>query len=427
MSDLVHPARPREAGPLRATCPEDAQRVLLTTRRVEGETRNPLAILDLAPHIRRYSGRHVEAYYWEDLPDRSYDVVGLSILQHTASDDPIDDLLFLKQKYGGARIVVGGKWVDTLTEDERRVIREQGIDVCHGQGEPYFVPDRPIVDFDRYPGWDLRDLQTFMGWDPETQKLIYRARPEVMSTRGCPFNCHFCHNTERKVKFFSSQRTVDNIELLLGQGCPEIWFQDDIFTLRPDRMVEIHQLLEARGLSIKGRCKFFCHINYINDETIDAMKLFDPLEIQIGVESGDDEMIQRLGKRFSAEKAFNNISDLLDEGLRVYPLFLMGYPGETVETMEKTLCFIERLKPRLHKGVWVSYYQPCKGTTGYDQAMARNPEFGVARNEDITYVDPNLSRSLMQDYRARMMARHKGVTDPEWRTAAGPSVVPPSA
>ncbi|MBW2397196.1 MAG: radical SAM protein [Deltaproteobacteria bacterium] len=421
MSDLVYPARPRKAGPLRATCPEDAQRVLLTTRRVEGETRNPLAILDLAPYIRRYSGRHVEAYYWEDLPDRSYDVVGLSILQHTASDDPIDDLVFLKQKYGGARIVVGGKWVDTLTEDERHSIREQGIDVCHGQGEPYFVPDRPIVDFDRYPAWDLRDLQTFMGWDSETQKLIYRARPEVMSTRGRPFNCHFCHNTERKVKFFSSQRTVDNIELLLGQGCPEIWFQDDIFTLRPDRMVEIHELMEERGHSIKGRCKFFCHINYINDDTIKAMKLFDPLEIQIGVESGDTEMIHRLGKRFTAEKAFDNISDLLDEGLRVYPLFLMGYPGETVETMEKTLRFIERLKPRLHKGVWVSYYQPCKGTTGYDQAMARNPAFGVARNEDITYVDPNLTRGLMQDYRARMMARPTGVTDPEWRTAAGPS------
>ena len=219
------------------------------------------------------------------------------------------------------------------------------------------------------------------------------------------------------MKFFSSKRTVDNIELLLGQGCPEIWFQDDIFTLRPDRMVEIHDELSRRGLSIKGRCKFFCHINYINDDTIAAMKLYDPLEIQIGVESGDDEMIQRLGKRFSAEKAYNNISDLLDQGLRVYPLFLLGYPGETVETMEKTLAFIERLKPRLHSGLWVSYFQPCKGTTGYDQAMARNPAFGVARNEDITYVDPNLTRELLQEYRRKMMARPEGVTNPAWRTA----------
>lgn len=422
MTEFVRPSRPAKATPLRAICPEDAQRVLLTTRRVEGETRNPLAILDLAPYIRRYSSRHVESYYWEDLPERSYDVVGLSILQHTAADDPIQDLLFLKKKYGGAQIVVGGKWVDTLDDNERQAIRDLDIHVCHGQGEPYFAPERAIVDFDEYPSWDLRDLQTFMGWNPETQELIYRARPEVMSTRGCPFNCHFCHNTERNVKFFSSKRTVDNIELLMGQGCPEIWFQDDIFTLRPDRMMEIHEELQTRGLSITGKCKFFCHINYINDATIEAMKLYDPLEIQIGVESGDDEMIKRLGKSFSAEKAFRNISGLLDQGLRVYPLFLLGYPGETIETMEKTVRFIDRLKPRLHNGLWVSYYQPCKGTTGYDQAMARNPEFGVARNEDITYVDPNLSRTLLQEYRSRMMERPAGVTNPLWRTSEAPSV-----
>ena len=94
-----------------------------------------------------------------------------------------------------------------------------------------------------------------------------------------------------------------------------------------------------------------------------------------------------------------------------------GYPGETIETMEKTLAFIERLKPRLHSGLWVSYFQPCKGTTGYDQAMARNPAFGVARNEDITYVDPNLTRELLQEYRRKMMARPEGVTNPAWRTA----------
>ena len=423
MSQIKRPARPARTGPLRATCPDDAERILLVTRRVEGETRNPLALLDLAPYIRRYAGKHVEAYYWEDLPNRSYDVVGLSILQHTAGDDPTADLLFLKERYGGARIVVGGKWVDTLCEGEREALRDAGIDVCHGQGEPYFVPDRPVVDFDHSPAWDLRELQTFMGWDAETQKLVYRARPEVMSTRGCPFNCHFCHNTERKVKFFSPERTVDNIELLLGQGCPEIWFQDDIFTLRPDRMDAIDRELGMRGLSIKGACKFFCHINYVNEKSIETMKLFDPKEIQIGVESGDDQMIRRLGKSFSSEKAHAAITKLLDAGLHVYPLFLLAYPGETRESLDRTLAFINRLKPRLHKGAWVSYYQPCKGTAGWSEATARNPDFDVARNEDITYVDPNLTREMMIDYRRRMMERPAGVTDPEWRTAEGPSPV----
>lgn len=421
MSITVRTGRPKAATPLRATLPEDAQRILLVTRRVEGETRNPLAILDLAPYIRRYARRHVESYYWEDLPDRSYDVVGLSILQHTAGDDPVADLVFLQKKYGGARIVVGGKWVDTQSEEERDAIRELGIDVCHGQGEPYFAPERPVVDFDNYPAWDLRDIQTFMGWDLDEQKLLYRARPEVMSTRGCPYNCHFCHNTERKVKFFSPKRTVDNIELLQGQGCPEIWFQDDIFTLRLDRMQAIHDELTTRGLSISGKCKFFCHINYINEKSIETMKLFDPLEIQIGVESGDDEMIQKLGKSFSSEKAFNQITQLLDNGLRVYPLFLLGYPGETRESLDKTLAFINRLKPRLHKGVWVSYYQPCKGTNGWIEATARNPDFGVNRNEDITYIDPNLTREMMVDYRRRMMERPRGISNAEWRTADGPS------
>lgn len=64
-------------------------------------------------------------------------MAGLSVLQHVEGDDPLADAVALRQKYR-CKVVVGGKWTDTLLPEQLQRFRDEGVDVCLGPGETYF-------------------------------------------------------------------------------------------------------------------------------------------------------------------------------------------------------------------------------------------------------------------------------------------------
>jgi radical SAM superfamily enzyme YgiQ (UPF0313 family) len=368
-------------------------KILLTTRREKAEQRNPIALLDLAAYARSL-GHTVDCYYLDqivvDRPNgKPYDLVGLSVLQIVKEKQPFKDALYLKKRFG-SQVVVGGKWTQTITDEQKSYFEGEGVAVHVGPGEKYFADAE--IDYSRYPSWDLVDFET-----------LADARAEIMSTRGCPYNCHFCHNTEKKISFFSAARTANNIELLFRLGVKRLYFCDDIFTLRPSHMLALYDELKKRNFPIEDRAEFFAHVNHINPEMIALVKRYRPFRINVGVESGDDDMLKLMGKGFNSETAFRKLKMLHDEtGLMVGTSFIIGFPGETIESLDNTLHFIERIRP--FAGNWVSYYQPVPGTKGYDTALARgNSVKSGRRNMFISYVDPNLTARLLFTYNYMMM------------------------
>lgn len=352
-----------------------------------------MAILDLAPYLRRF-GHTVDCYYLDQLSaehftNRSYDVVGLSVLQALKENVPVKDAIFLKKKFA-TKVVVGGKWTQTMREEEKASFSKHGIQVWTGPGERYFI-DREI-DFDNYPSWDRKDFQT-----------LDDVRPDIMSSRGCPYRCHFCHNTERKLLFFSSKRTADNIELLFGLGIARICFCDDIFTFKTAHMETLYTELKRRNIPIEDRAEFFTHVNQINPDIIDWIKRYRPFHINLGIESGDDDMLRLMNKGFDSETAFNKLKVLHDEtGLTIGTLFIIGFPGESEESLKKTLLFVRRIRP--YAGSWVSSYQPVRGTKGYEMALSRAGTIKAGRrNNYITYVDPSLTKRLLFKYHYMLM------------------------
>jgi radical SAM superfamily enzyme YgiQ (UPF0313 family) len=367
--------------------------ILLTTRREVAERRNPIAILDLGGYLRSF-GHTVDCYYLDQLNgppmhNNSYDLVGLSVLQALKENAPLKDAIYLKKRFG-TEVVVGGKWTQTIREDEKPYLTNNGIRVCVGAGENYFINQE--IDFKEYPSWDRVDFET-----------LNDVRPDIMSTRGCPYHCYFCHNTEKKLSFFSAKRTVDNIELLFNLGAKNIFFCDDIFTLRASHMEDLYNELKRRNINIENRNEFFTHINDINTDTLKWIKAYKPSRVNIGIESGDDRMLGLMGKGFNSKIAFEKLKMLYDEiKLPIGTLFIIGFPGETEESLRNTLLFIQRIRPLA--GSWVSYYQPVLGTKGYDMAKSRVKKMkSGSRNTSITYVDPNLTKKLLLTYHYRMM------------------------
>ena len=372
--------------------------ILLTTRREAAECRNPIAILDLAAYLRAF-GHSVDCYYLDQIGKagrhkKSYDIVGLSVLQVVREDAPLKDALYLKQTFQ-TRVVVGGKWIPTITTAQRERLEAHGVEVYAGPGERCFAGGE--IDFERYPSWDKVDFDT-----------LQDVRADIMSSRGCPYSCHFCHNTEKKLSFFSVHRTADNIELLFRLGINRISFCDDIFTLKPSHMEGLYNELKRRNISIENRSEFFTHINQIHEETLKWIRTYKPFQVNVGIESGDDRMLKLMGKGFDSKTALQKLELLHREtNVPIGTLFLIGFPGETEESLKNTLRFIQKIRP--FSGSWVSYYRPVRGTEGYTMALSRRKKVrSGGRNMSITYVDPNLTKKILFKYHYAMMDFSRG-------------------
>ena len=277
-----------------------------------------------------------------------------------------------------------------MEDEQRSGLQNNGIEICAGPGEGYFHQGE--IDFGGYPSWQAVDFQT-----------LRDVNEEVMSARGCPYHCNFCHNTERRVSFFTASRTADNIELLFRLGTRQIFIVDDIFTLRASHMANLLHEAQRRGIPLEGRNRFFSHVSHLSPEILEQIARYRPTQVQIGIESGDDRMLRLMGKPFTSEEAFGKVQLLARMGVRIGALFLIGFPGENEESLRNTLAFANRIKHCV-EFIWVSYYQPVRGTVGYSMVMGRVKTFRQSkRNTEITYVDPDLTEEILAKYRNLMM------------------------
>jgi len=359
--------------------------ILLTQRKHENneEANNPIALLDLAPYIRTL-GHEVECFYLDELPNKRYDIVGLSILNY--EKQVIRNALYLKNKFKDSKIVIGGKGTRSFKNKDNQFLKGKSIEVWSKSGEEYFSGTEDI-DFNNYPPWDLRDLKT-----------LRIEKGGIMSTRGCPYNCHFCHNTEKKISFFTAKRTVDNIELIFKVGRKHVFFVDDIFTISIQHILDIYKECKKRGILIEGKNRFFTHINHINKKSVKVMSLFKPIEVQIGLESGDDNMLKIMGKTFTTEIAYKKLK-LLSRYVPIDGLFLIGFPGETVESLNNTVKFVTKIRSFL-TNIWVSFYVPVENTVGYYLAKKNGIILNAKQNnKEVNYIDKSLTKEDLIKYK----------------------------
>jgi radical SAM superfamily enzyme YgiQ (UPF0313 family) len=367
--------------------------ILLTLRKwhEKSDFDNPIGLLDLGAFLRK-QGHDVDLYYIDDIPQGNrYDLVGVSVFTDDFGKKAVwNDLYGLKERFGNSKIVVGGRYTHYLNRSEIKELEKDGFEIWVGDGELYFSKQDEI-DYPVYPSWQRKDLET-----------LNTNGNAVMSSRGCPYDCSFCHNIQKKVSFFHPMRTVDNIQLLFERKVDHVFIIDDIFTIRKKHMLDVLHGCNRRGVEIKGKNKFFTHINLINEDIASVMQRFDPFEVQVGIESGDSEMLKRMNKPFSPEKALGRI-EVLSRFVPINGLFLIGFPGESIQSLENTLRFVKKAKKYLRKK-WVSLYQPVPKTKGYELAVQNGSIIGKRQdNTEVTYIDRNLSRETLLEFRDTIM------------------------
>lgn len=167
----------------------------------------------------------------------------------------------------------------------------------------------------------------------------------LIGSRGCPFNCIFCSSNKiwgHKVRFRTASNIIEEIVNVRETfGTDYFHFEDDTFTLRKDLVFEFCNNLKRENLRISWSCP--TRVDFITPEIVREMKLAGCSTISLGIESGSEETLKRIGKKITLAQIQGAVNIIKDAGIRVMGYFVFGFPWETEEHFEMTLDFIEEL------------------------------------------------------------------------------------
>lgn len=162
----------------------------------------------------------------------------------------------------------------------------------------------------------------------------------MITSRGCPFECIFCVGSKmvgRRVRYFDTKRVVDEFQMLSTMGFKQINIVDDLFTSHKIRCVEICEEILRRG--IRHEWTAFARVDTVNRELLEVMKRAGCTMLCFGIESGVQEILDRVKKKTTLEKIEKALALCREVGILPMASYIMGLPGETPETVKQTMDF----------------------------------------------------------------------------------------
>lgn len=245
-------------------------------------------------------------------------------------------------------LVVVGEGEQTILEIVKAY--EAGLDYSSIKGLEYRnhavdirTPTRELqLDLDKIP-FPARELFQNQKYIDHGKRRFGHSATTVITTRGCPFSCEFCSNAVFGATYRerSPGNVLNEVEEALALGYDRIHFADDVFTLNRKRMMQICEEIQAREMEFKWEC--LARVDSIDKATTEAMKKAGCDRIFFGIESGDESILKLMNKKILLDQARRAVEAARGAGLKTGAFFILCYPGETDETVLKTIRFATSL------------------------------------------------------------------------------------
>jgi len=186
----------------------------------------------------------------------------------------------------------------------------------------------------------------------------------IMTTRGCPFACHFCSVFQRKMQYRSGANVKAELEYLIEKYRIEGFaIIDDNFTVNKTNTMSICRSIKNLGLKWSALSR----VDTVDYELLQEMHDAGCIEIKFGVESGSNKMLKVMGKNTTANQIRNAINLASSAGLMVKLFLIHGYPGENMETTDETISLLQELKDAISR-VSLFRFVPLPGSYVYKNA-----------------------------------------------------------
>lgn len=270
------------------------------------------------------------------------------------------------------------------------------------------TPPRELIeDLDRLP-FPARELVNLDWYKPNDFSSRGKKSATIITSRGCPFHCIHCASyltMGRRFRAHSPEYVVDEIELLVKRHrIQHIFLKDDEFTTSQKRAMEICRLILKRGLKFDWTC--LSRVDTVSSQLFQAMRRAGCFTISFGVESGDDTILKNLKKSTDLNKAKKALGWANRAGIKTQCSFMLGNPGDTYETIEKTINFAIELKPIIALFYILTPYPGTEAYNFYMRGKSQHPDWSsfVMSNarplielEDLTKDD--LKKLIKRAYR----------------------------
>lgn len=225
-----------------------------------------------------------------------------------------------------------------------------------------------IENLDQLP-FPARDLISINLYGNKELKRFDGSYTHMISGRGCGSACVFCSSPRMwgRGRLLSAPRVFEEMnEIYNKYGIRNIHFQDDNFTMSKKRTMELCKLMADSGIGFKWSCQ--TRPTCVDDGVLGAMKNAGCVQIEFGVESGDEGILKRAKKGYTKQQIKQGFDLARKHNLPTYGFFLIGLPGETIWTWIKSIIFARQLK--LTSCVW-TILVPFPGTQVFTNKMVK--------------------------------------------------------
>ena len=198
-------------------------------------------------------------------------------------------------------------------------------------------PRRFLDDLDILPYPARHLIENGLYQRPDTGEM----QTTVQTCRGCPANCIFCLSSTvygHKIRIRSPKNVVGELEECVKKyGIRDFFFRADTFTWNRSWVIELCQEIIDRNLGIKWVCN--SRVDTIDAERLAIMKRAGCHGVAFGVESGSQDMLNKMKKGTTLEKAREAVKLSKAGGMKTLLYFVMGLPWETESEVRKSIDF----------------------------------------------------------------------------------------
>lgn len=290
----------------------------------------------------------------------------------------------------------------------------KGIAFKRENGTVQLTEKRPLIEtldaisFPFYEGFKNFNFKNYLGFAG-----LPRPTAAIVTSRGCVFDCTYCGSVNfwgRNWRHRSAQNVLDEIEHLVKEmGARSIFIFDDNFPVNKKRAMDICQGIVERKLNIQWAC--CSHVKMVNEELLNAMNISGCVNIDFGVESGSNLILENINKKQKRSDIESAFAMAHRAGIKPRAYLMIGNKGETTETIDETIEMIGKIKPHSSIGASILWLLP--GTSVYNDAKIRgfiDDNFWL-KSDDVPYNLQEYSYGELFKLRSRLMfgiAKKKG-------------------
>jgi len=407
----------------RALCPPMGLMYIASTLRKSLSGKRKVLIVDMRLKPMTLQDIRVEMEGFEP------DMIGISSLSYEAST--LHEVARLGKKFNKDCLIVAGgphpsMFFDKVLEDRNvdgvvvgegegtteELIKafENGKDLSllpgfasrDERGDIHFKPRPFIEDLNQlpFPAWDLIDVEAYAKRPNMNSILKGKRYMALLTSRGCPYGCAYCHNLfGRGFRSRSPENVYEEMAVLRKDfGVDEFHIIDDIFNLDKNRAHTICDLMIKNQLKVSFAFPNGLRGDILDHDLINKMVHAGCYSITYAVETASPRLQKLLNKNINLRRLEQVIDWSFNAGIITKGFFMLGFPSETLEEINKTISFAARSRLLL-----AGFYcvLPFPRTQLFQLAQKEYPAYSPSLEDCFYYADvPYYTKKTGIDLRA---------------------------